>query len=291
MVRSFVRVPLMKSEIRNERPINRRERRAAAARARNKGRPSPLDLPLVQITLAKNGAPDKILTLSPAGLRDYFTACSIEHAHRQPIDEAVFEKLARVLSIEFTEMFRHEIYTTIIGTTLMIVCRWYSPRKLLQLFKKLKRDWPRTVAESRGDTFAELVASTIQQDVEVTGKSTREMINWHTAAISDVISRGRPDEEARSIFFETVITIAKKYNVSLALPPRDDSRGMTRTPLYEFGSGMCHLVVDYGNAMLERKQLPLGRFGGFAKLSRSQLIYHLEAARKTILQEESMLYT
>ena len=46
---------------------------------------SVLTLPFVQITLAREGEGDKILTLSPIGLRDYFTCLTMEHARDQPI--------------------------------------------------------------------------------------------------------------------------------------------------------------------------------------------------------------
>ena len=73
-------------------------------------------IPSVRITLAKEGEQDRILTLGPLGLRDYFTALTMEHAREQPIAKSVFEKLALALQIELDEMLRHEIYSTIIGT-------------------------------------------------------------------------------------------------------------------------------------------------------------------------------
>jgi hypothetical protein len=251
---------------------------------------APQDLPLVQIMLTKEGAPDKTLTLSPIGLRDYFTTCTLEHAHEQPIEDATFEGLAAALGVELTNTLRREIYATIIGTTLMTLRRWYSPRKLAQLLEKLKRDPLQTIAVTRDDTFAEFTIQTIQQAVKSSGRSSHEVIDWHLAAIREAIRRGHPDEEARSIFFEEVVAIAQRRGDKLALPPRDESRGMTNTPLFEFSVAMRDLVIDYSNTMLERKHLPASRFDSFA-LSRKQLISHLETARKTILREKSNTYS
>jgi hypothetical protein len=259
--------------------MNRHQRRTAAAQTRNKDTPPQwLDLPLVQF----KGAAGETVTLSPNGLRDYFTACAIEHAHQHPIDELVFERLARALRIQITDTFRHLIHATIIGTTLVVVHRRYSQRGLLQLLRNLKRNPLRTIEKTRDDPLAEFVIKTIQQDVETTGKSEREVIDQHATPVRGVIPRGRPNEEARSAFFKTIVEIARAYKDSLELPQRDESRGTTVTPLYEFGDGMCDLIVDYGNAMLELWQLPPGRFDGFTKLGRAQLIHRLETARRRI---------
>ena len=109
-------------------------------------------LPFVQITLAREAEADRILTLSPIDLRDYFTSLTMEHARDQPIAEPTLEKIARVLRIALTEKLRRGIYDTIIGTTLMTVRKWYSPRMLLALLKELKRDSLGTISRSKGDT-------------------------------------------------------------------------------------------------------------------------------------------
>jgi hypothetical protein len=247
------------------------------------------NLPLTQIKLTKEGAPD--LTLGPADLPDYFTACSLEYARRQPIDDEVFKKLAGKLGTEPTDVFRYEIYSLVIGTVLMVVRRFHSPRSLTELFENLKRDPLKTIEASRGNSFAEFAVSNIQQQVAETTLPEKAVIDWNIEAVSEAISPGRPDEEARKIFFEAVIATAQKYKIKLALPPRDDSRGMKTTPLSEFALAMRDLVAGYGNTMLAQQRLPLGRFDGFTKLDREQLIYHLEAARRTILREKPMLYT
>jgi hypothetical protein len=247
-----------------------------------------LTLPLVQITLAKEGEQDRILTLGPLDLRDYFTALTMEHAREQPIAESVFDKLALALQIELGEMLRHEIYSTIIGTTLMTVRKWYSPRTLLALLKDLKRDSLGTISRSKGDSLAEFVIQTIQDQASATKMLPLDVIKEYIEAIREVVQRGRPDEEARTIFFESIVETAHRHGGSLALPPRDDSRGHLNTPLFEFGAEMRDLVVDYGNAILDRRGLPRGRFGGFSRLNRSQLIGCLEAARRVIRQEKSI---
>ena len=89
-----------------------------------------LTLPFVQITLAKEGEPI-ILTLGPLGLRDYFTALTMEHARKQPM-RADPPEIGRALQIELGEMLRHEIYSTIIGTTLMTVRKWYARERSLR---------------------------------------------------------------------------------------------------------------------------------------------------------------
>ena len=248
-----------------------------------------LTLPFVQITLAREAEADKILTLSPIGLRDYFTSLTMEHARDQPIAEPTLEKIARVLRIkQLTETLRQEIYCTIIGTTLMTVHKWYGPRTLLALLKDLKRDSLETISRSKGDSFVEFVIQTIQDQASETKMPARDVIKKYIEAIREVVPRGRPDEEARTIFFEAVIAIAAQHGDTLALPPRDDSRGHSNTPLFEFGSEMRDLVVDYGNAILDRRGLPRGRFNGFARLTRNQLIGCLEVARKVIKQENSI---
>jgi hypothetical protein len=250
----------------------------------------PPDLPLVQITLEKEGAPDKILTLSPIGLRDFITACVLEHAHKQPIPEAEFEKLARALRAELTETLRHHIIETIVGTALMVTHKWYSPRTLRELLEKLKRDPLRAMNNADSDNFTRFVINTIQHGTKQTGQSAKDVINWHLDSLRR--RRGRPDEEARSIFFESTVVIARQFDSTLALPPRDDARGKTSTPLFEFGTAMCDLVAVYGRAMLDRQQPHdrSDRFAGFS-LKRKRLIWHLEAARKTILQEKSNTYS
>ena len=110
------------------------------------------------------------------------------------------------------------------------------------------------------------------------------MINDHIDAIREVIGPGRPDEEARAIFFESVIEIARRSGDRLALPRRDDSREHPNTSLLQFATEMRNLVVIYGNAILDRRQLPRGRFDGFEQLQRDRLIGCLEAARRTILR-------
>ncbi len=247
-----------------------------------------LTLPFVQITLAREAEADRILTLSPIGLRDYFTSLTMEHARDQPIAEPTLEKIARVLRIELTETLRHEIYCTIIGTTLMTVRKWYSPRTLLALLKDLKRDSLGTISRSKGNSFAEFVIQTIQDEASATKMPPRDVIKEHIEAIREVVPRGRPDEEARTIFFESVVATAHRHGDTLALPPRDDSRGHLNTPLFEFGSEMRDLVVDYGNAILDRRGLPRGRFDGFSRLNRNQLIGCLEVGRKVIRQENSI---
>jgi hypothetical protein len=247
-----------------------------------------LTLPFVQITLAREAEADRILTLSPIGLDDYFTSLTMEHAREQPIAEPILEKMARVLRIKLAETLRKEIYCTIVGTTLMTVHRWYSPRKLLALLKELKHDSLGTISRSKGDSFAEFVIQTIQDQASATKMPSRNVIKKHIEAIQEVVPRGRPDEEARTIFFEAVVDIAHRQGDTLALPPRDDSRGLSNTPLFEFGSEMRDLVVDYGNAILDRRGLSRGRFDGFSRLNRSQLIGRLEVGRKVIRRENSI---
>jgi hypothetical protein len=245
-------------------------------------------LPLIQITLAKDGEPDKILTLGPIGLRDFFASLTMEHASELPIEEATFEQLAAALQIEPTEQLRHEIYTTIIGTILMIIRGWHSPRALLRLLKELKRDLLETITRSQGDPFVQFVIEKIQDDASATQKPTREVINDYIDAVREAIGPGRPDEEARAIFFEAIIEIARHSGDALALPRRDDSCEQPSTPLLNFATGMRDLVVRYGNEILTRRGLPRGRFDSFARLSQNGLVGCLERARRVISQEISV---
>jgi hypothetical protein len=68
-----------------------------------------MNQPLFQITLAKEGEPDKILTLGPLNLLDHLTVVTMERASQQPIDQEVFQKLAAALHIELTEQFKFEV--------------------------------------------------------------------------------------------------------------------------------------------------------------------------------------
>lgn len=246
-----------------------------------------LNQPLFQITLSKEGAPDKILTLSPLSFLDHLTVVTLEHASRNPIEEGIFLTLAATLHTELTEQLRTEIYATIIGTTLMIVHKWYSPRRTVQLLENIKHDPLQAMVDNRGDTFAEFIIEFTTQQMMRTGRSD-EVLDFHIAAIREVIPRGAPDEEARNIFFETLIVMAQKYVGDLALPPRDSRNKTTDTPLFAFADEMTDLVVDYGNARLAEKELAPGRFDGFARLDRKRLIRRLEIARKTISREISM---
>src|SRR5262249_36276698 len=163
------------------------------------------------------------------------------------IADETFEKLARALRVEMTVELRREIYATIIGTAIMITRGWHSPRAMLQLLKKLKRCGLQalTDAQSQSDSWTEFVIRTIQDQATQEQLPVRSIIDRQIEAIREVVPRGRPDEEARSLFFEGVVATAQRYGVRLALPPRDDSydsRGMTSTPLFEFGAAMCDLV-------------------------------------------------
>ena len=230
----------------------------------------------------------RVLTLGPSGLRDFFASLTMEHAGELPIDEEIFEQLAAALQIELTEQLRHEIYTTIIGTVLMIVRGWHSPRALLRLLKELKRDALEMLTRSQDDPFVQFVIQKIQDDANTSQKPTRDVIEDHIDAIREVIGPGRPDEEARAFFFESVIEIARRSGDRLALPRRDDSREHPNTSLLQFATEMRNLVVIYGNAILDRRQLPRGRFDGFEQLQRDRLIGCLEAARRTIFRSLSV---
>ena len=251
---------------------NRHRRRALAARVR-KGLPplpmppSPFELPLVQMSMPSQGAHGKPLTFSALGLRDYFSLCLLEHAERQPIADETFEALAHALRVELTEALRHQIYAAVVGTALMITRGWHSPRATLRLLKKLKRDGLQklTDAQSQNDSWAEFVIRAVQEEARARQLPVDFILSRHIEALREMVPPGRPDEEARSMLFETAAAIACDYDAGLALPTRDDSRGLTSTPLFEFGAAMVDLVVDYGNAMLARQQLPPGRFDGLAK--------------------------
>jgi hypothetical protein len=271
--------------------MNRRQRRAAEAQARSKTLAAIVwrDLPLMQITLSKGGAPDKTLTLGPNNLLSYLTICTLEHASKQPIDEEVFKTIAGTLHVELTAQFRHNVHSIIIGTALMITHRYYSPRKLAALFEDLRRDPLKTIAETRGDSFAEFVIGAVEDWTKATGKASNIAIDEHIAAIRETIPPGRPDEEARSIFFESIVATARGYGDNLALPQRDDPNAPV-TSLCQFGSEMTDLIVEYGEAMLERMQLPPGRFDSFAQLEPRQLIRRLEIARARILREKPISY-
>jgi hypothetical protein len=246
-------------------------------------RASLMDLPLVQLTLAKDGTSNKILTLCPANLPDLLMAQTLEFARRQPIADATFDRLACALCVEPTKEFCVDIQAAIVGATMMITRKWWSPRKLAELLEGLKRDPLKVLDEARNDSFVELVVTTIRNSVKATGKSSDAVIEESMAAIREAIPRGRPDEEARSIFFEAVVAIAQKYSAKLTLPPRDDSRGAKPTVLFIFAEDMCKAVIEYGTNL----ELPPTRLAGFA-LKRRRLIFHLEAARSTILQEKSV---
>jgi hypothetical protein len=147
---------------------------------------------------------DRYLTLSPVGLRDFFTAQTMAFARDQPIDDEAFKKLANALRVELDERLRFAILETVIGTTLMVVHGWHSPRALQRLLKDLRRDALATIDKAQGDRFAEFVIATIQQEIAETKLPMRKVIDRHIEALSEVIKPGKPDEEARSVFFEAI---------------------------------------------------------------------------------------
>jgi hypothetical protein len=252
--------------------------------------PRPEDVPFVQITLSKEGEPDRHLTLSPRGFVDHFVSHVMEHARQQPIDEATFARLARALNIDVTDQFRQQICEIVIGTTMAALQKWHGPRALLNLLKQLKRDGLQTVLNTQDDKFAQFVINTIQHQASKSNLPVRKAINCHIEAIREVIKPGRPDQETRTDFMLGIVELALKHGDRLALPTRDRDRALRSTPLYEFAATMCDLVVDYGNALCDRRGLPHGRFTGF-ELGPEELIGHLEKARSVILRENSNTYT
>jgi hypothetical protein len=181
--------------------------------------------------------------------------------------------------VELNAQFRLNVHSIIIGTALMITHRYYSPRKLVALFESLKRDSLKTIGETRGDSFAEFVIGAVEDWTKATGKASNIAIDEQIAAIRETIPPGRRDEEARTIFFESIVATARGYGDNLALPQRNDPDAPA-TSLYQFGSEMTDLIVDYGKAMLERMQLPPGRFDSFAQLGPRQLIRRKSHARE-----------
>jgi hypothetical protein len=248
-------------------------------------RAAPIELPFVQIAFEG----DRYLTLSPVGLRDFFTAQTMAFARDQPIDDEAFKKLANALRVELDERLRFAILETVIGTTLMVVHGWHSPRALQRLLKDLRRDALATIDKAQGDRFAEFVIATIQQEIAETKLPMRKVIDRHIEALSEVIKPGKPDEEARSVFFEAITQIARRNGDTLALPPRGDDRELRSTPFFEFAAGARDIVVAYGNAILDRRGLPRGRFDGF-ELDRDALVRRLERARAAISRETSDTY-
>jgi hypothetical protein len=248
-------------------------------------RATPIELPFVQIAFEG----DRYLTLSPVGLRDFFTAQTMAFARDEPIDDGAFQELAGALGVALDERLRFAILETVIGTTLMVVHGWHSPRALQRLLKDLRRDALATIDKAQGDRFAEFVIATIRQEIGETKLPMRKVIDRHIEALSDVIKPGKPDEEARSVFFEAITTIARRCGDTLELPYRGDDREMRDTPFYEFAAGARDLVVAYGNAILDRRGLPRGRFDGF-ELERDTLVRRLERARATISRETSNTY-
>ena len=105
-------------------------------------------------------------------------------------------------------------------------------------------------------------------------------VHFVDEALSDVIKPGKPDEEARGVFFEAITQIAHRNGDTLALPSRSYDREIRDTPFYKFAAGARDLVVAYGNAILDRRQLPRGRFDGL-KLStmRSSADWSMPARR------------
>ena len=245
-----------------------------------RARATPIELPFVQIAFGG----DRYLTLSPVGLRDFFTAQAMAFARDEPIDDGAFQELAGALGVALDDRLRFAILETVIGTTLMIVHGWHSPRALQRLLNDLKRDAFATIDRTQGDRFAKFVIATIQEEIAETKLPMRKVIDRHINALSDVIRPGNPREEARSVFFEAMTAIARRCGDTLALPPRGDDRDLRSTPFYEFAAGARDLVVAYGNAILDRRQLPRGQFDGF-ELERDALVRRLEHTRATILRE------
>ena len=120
--------------------MNRHERRAAKSQGHQLNISDELwdevvDLPLFQVTIARDNAPDVTLVLSPRRWCDLQAAFAIEFASGLQIETQVRE-LAGHLCIAFTPEFRNHVLE-VLGGTIMLVLRGRSSKELAQVFEEV----------------------------------------------------------------------------------------------------------------------------------------------------------
>ena len=150
--------------------MNRHERRAAKAQGRQLNISDELwdgvvDLPLFQVTIARDGAPDVTLVLSPRRWWDLQAAFAIEFASGLQMEPQVRE-LAEHLRIPFTPEFRNLVFE-VLGGTIMLVLRGRSSKELARVFEEVATD-PGKAIERMGDSkLYDLVIRTLSEQVSI----------------------------------------------------------------------------------------------------------------------------
>jgi hypothetical protein len=279
--------------------MNRHERRAAKALGHQLNISDELwdevvDLPLFQVTIARDGAPDVTLVLSPQRWCDLQAAFAFEFANGLQIESQVRE-LAEHLRIPFTPEFRNLVFE-VLGGTIMLVVRGRSSKELARVFEEVAAD-PGKAIERMGDNkLYDLVIRTLSEQVlidpsdpiaKLSGPEQlrRAAKNAQAGFGEPPPGRGRPREDDKLNFFEGVVAIARIFGADVGLPQHGREDDAAVTPLFLFGEAMLDLLVCHGTAFAIESGVGGDRFATFARLNRAGLLAALERARKTVLAE------
>ena len=280
--------------------MNRHERRAAKSQGHQLNISDELwdevvDLPLFQVTIARDNAPDVTLVLSPRRWCDLQAAFAIEFASGLQIETQVRE-LAGHLCIAFTPEFRNHVLE-VLGGTIMLVLRGRSSKELAQVFEEVAADPGKAISRMGDSKLFELVIRTLSEQVSIDPSDPiaklsgpeqlrRAARNAQVAFGEPPPGRGRPPENDKLNFFEGVVAIARLFGADLGLPQHGRGDDDTATPLFLFGEAMLDLLVCHGTAFALESGIGGDQFAIFARLNRVGLITALERARKRILAEK-----
>jgi hypothetical protein len=252
------------------------------------------ELPLFQVTIARDGEPDMTLTVSPRRWCDLQAAFAIEFAQGLQI-EAQVRQFAEYLGITCTPAFENCVLE-VIGGTIMQVLRGRSTKELAKVFADVVKDPPKAISQMGDSKLSGLVIMTLCEQVSIDPSDPWDKLSGpeklrdaakraQTMFGEPPAKRGRPREDAKLNFFEGVVAIARAFGAELRLPQHDQDRGDASTPLFMFGEAMLDLMVCQGSVFAHDKGLSDKPFNSFIRLGRTGLIVALERARVVVLAE------
>jgi hypothetical protein len=257
-------------------------------------------VPVKQIVspAAEDGSPATITTLAPGGVHGMFACSVIDSSRLQIISEDNIARLAKILHVEPSTEFRYSINDAVTAYAALILADWISPKWFMRFYDDLERDTKGTIEQYKTVPYIAMIIRSLLAkcviDVNDPALDTRGQlcaaINERRAAMHDLIRKGRPDSRPQTLFWGTVVRIARRYGCDLKLPARDKSRGgKSRTPLFDFADLMRRLLIEQGRDLLGSGGAGLNeagtRFGQIENLRRGGLISVLEQAKRVILKE------
>jgi hypothetical protein len=252
-------------------------------------------VPVKQIVhpAAEDGAPATITTLAPGELHGMFACSVIDSSRRRIISEDNIVRLARILHVEPTTEFQFSINDAVTAYAVLILADWTSPKWFMRFYDDLERDTKGIIEQYKAVPYVTMIIRSLLEqcviDVDDPALDTRgqlcEAIREARERMHELIRRGRPDNRPQTLFWGTVVRIARRYGCDLKLPARDKSRsGPTSTPLFAFADLMRRLLVEQGRDLLGSGGAGLDeagtRFGQIESLRRGGLISVLEQAKR-----------